>query len=189
MSPGEKRKIKARITIAEDSSAKVIKAEVLQENSGLALELIPLEDGKNYDLWVSSPENLEKSFYYSIKIHTDSKKTPIKHISVNGYVPGPLNIPKSLFFTKRPSETNRVTRSIRIMPGTVKNFTVLDATWPEEDVEVKITHLGESRGSQITFSNIKVSTSLNGKKVTVKTDVPKLEEVNIPLRVNTMPDK
>ena len=95
-------------------------------------------------------------------------------------------VPSSMAFSVMVGPNARpvppVNRILRVRAGTVKQFKVLDAIWPEDGKKGKIVDLGPS-GFQITFQDIVAKQELNGKAVILKTDVPGREEIRIPVSI------
>ena len=124
-----------------------------------------------------------------LAITTDNPRFPELYADYSFNIIDKLSvIPSAMAFSVMVGPNARpvppVNRILRVRAGTVKQFKVLEATWPEGDKKAKVVDLGPS-GFQVTFEDIVARRELNGKAVILKTDVPGREEIRIPISIAT----
>lgn len=147
-----------------------------------------LESGKRYELTFTIKEDApEGTFNNNVLIHTGHAEYPMVSMRVAGQIMGDVVIvPNRLRIPYNENPDNTANQYIRVGPGRVDNFEVVDAVGPSEDIGVEIT---EQRGGAylIRLTDIPTDGRFDGEEVLIYTDIPGNTEFSVPLN-NPVPE-
>jgi Protein of unknown function (DUF1573) len=162
-------------------------------------------DGKRTDVTVvvTVPAGSPPNAYARVSLKTDNPRYAVVPFDVSMNVLESLTVvPNAMAFSimTGPNATpvRPITRYVMIRPGTIADFKVTGATWPEDGVKATITRLDGSgpgavpgktpapfQGYRIQFDNITPKLELNGKQVVITTDAPGKETIRLPVSIAT----
>jgi hypothetical protein len=116
-----------------------------------------------------------------ISVRTDDEKIPELGLPVSVRVLDELTVLPSQLVMRR-SEAPAVDRMILIRPGTTATFTILAVEPPLEGIEVTQQSL-PSDMVRINLHGLPVSDEMDGKHVLIRTDLQRMREILVPIRV------
>lgn len=176
-----------RIDILSNASAPMTLRSASAGNPLLTTDIEVVEEGRRYAVIVRTPTNLPRGATYGrVLIETDNAKMPSIQVPFQFNVVGELAVaPEELAMVEQPESP--ISRNIVVRPGTVKEFKMLSAEAPLPDMEIVTREMGEN-GYMLQINNIRPTMDLNGTSITIKTDVPGLETIQVPFRVVPRPN-
>ncbi len=149
----------------------------------LTVDYEMLESGKEYELTLSVKENApEGTFNNNISIHTGSAEYPVVTLRVAGQVMGDIVIvPTHLRIPYNDDSEKTTNQYIRVSPGKVVDFEVVEVVPPSPDMGVEIR---EQRGDAyiIRIMDIPVDGSMDGQDILIYTDIPGNTEFRVPIQ-------
>lgn len=172
---------------AAKKSARFRIAGVEISNESLSAVARSSKDGARHRLTLTTkkgaaPGNLTGT----VTIKTDNPKFPTVQFNTYGQVVGPLSYaPEHLILTERGG-ARMTSRAIRIMPGRVEHFQILDIETPSPEIESEILPQ-RTRGYLIRLTNLPEAAKLDGESVRVHTDAEGMEEIVIPFKMMQTP--
>ncbi|NOY81658.1 MAG: DUF1573 domain-containing protein [Kiritimatiellaeota bacterium] len=120
-------------------------------------------------------------FRATVFVSTDFPKYRRLEVGVAAFVlPEVRIVPRVLVFRGVPARP--VWRRLLLLPGSETEFHVLSVRVPVKGAKVEI----QSRTvgpSKILLTNLRVSADLDGKTIHIKTDLPKMKDIEVPIRV------
>ncbi len=149
---------------------------------GLEVAYETLESGKSYRLTFTVMEDApEGAFNSNVVVHTGNAQYPVVNMRVAGQIMGDLVIvPNRLRIPYNESPGNTANQYIRVGPGRVTNFEVVDAVGPSEDIGIEIS---EQRGNSylLRITDIPVDGRFDGADILIYTDIPGNTEFRVPI--------
>ncbi len=117
----------------------------------------------------------------SVRVQTDSRQHPELHIPISAHVVTGVTIaPQTIELSTEVRAP--VTRYVAIRRGAGGSFRILDVATPDAAIQADVQPLGES-GYRIRVSNLVASEALDDQRLHVRTDIPGIEEIDVPFRV------
>ena len=164
-----------------DCAQGIFKPELMVEEAGKSYRIKVRFDGVRF----SEDRMLVRGRMADmLVIRTDSAGRPVVKVAIQGLLqPGLRAFPAEFNFPAH-SKARTATVILRAAPG--KSFKVLKAEWPVEGVTAEISD-PMPMGIRILFRGVEVEDSLNGRQVTISTDMPGYEQIRIPLAVKHPP--
>lgn len=142
-----------------------------------------LEEGKSYEITVKNSGPFPNGRLAAmLTITTDNEKAKEFRVYVTGNSLGDYWIqPDILRLRYDPTPGKVMDGFLRVSPGKVKEFNLIDAVKPVESMEVVF----EKQGSAylVRLKNMPVDDTLADKELILKTDVPGHENVVVPISV------
>jgi len=179
----EKESAERMITVKGNIEEPFKITEVKALSKLVEAELITVIEGKEYKVKVTLPVGTKKGLLNDrIRIKTDYAKLPHIDVRVSARITGKLVVSPDKFVLQENDERS-LTRYIMVSKGSVEDFKVLEVIWPGEDVKVT-PRIKKGKGVQIEIKGILGLKEFEGKNIIIKTDVPELEEILIPIKIN-----
>jgi len=117
----------------------------------------------------------------TVSATTDHPKYRRLELEVTAFVlPEVRVVPRALVFRGVPA--GPVWRTLRLLPGSETEFHVLSVHLPVKGakVEIKSPTAGPRK---VLLTNLRVTPDLDGKAIHIKTDLPKMKNIEVPIRV------
>lgn len=178
---------------ASPSRSAIIKAEngqdlqiesIRTQNKLVDTEVIPREEGKEYEVRVTvKPQAKKGSFFDLVIIQTNDKSAGSLRIHASWQIQETLSIlPEQL--KVKPAAAGRAANAyILLRPANhvKKDFKVTEISWPGREgiTFQQVPH--PQLGLRILIRNMKPDASMNGEHVVIKTTLPEFEEIRIPV--------
>lgn len=181
---GENDVVEKRVVISSKPDIVFHVTNVVSTSDRYVVEQKTVEHGKKYELTVRTVPPLPLGVTSgNVIVRTDYPKRARIPVRVTVRVSGELVVtPDKLFFRVEEEKVKPVTRYITIRSRTGKAFKVLSVKPPRDDMKVKVLPWGKA-GHRVQVSKIVPSKELNGRSLTIQTDVEKFEKVTVPFRV------
>ena len=152
------------VKMTNNGTKPLVIKEAKSTKDTLDVEVEPAGDGKNYTVRISSrPDTKVGRISDTVTVSYEGDKVGAERISVFGTVQGKITIPKSV--TIVPGATSL---STTIKPASVKNFDLIDVTWPGVEATRKVVNNGLA-GFSISYSGFTADESLNDKPLRIQT--------------------
>ena len=153
---------------------------VVSTNPNIITQVVTIEEGKAYDVVVTTDSLPLGHTSGRITIRTSSSRLPQVFVPFRYSVVGELSVsPTEIALV---SQDKAVSRMIVVGPGSVKQFSIEDVEVPHDGMKYQINPLKGNR-FRIVLSNIVPGADLNGKELKILTTAQNMEEISIPFRV------
>ncbi len=149
--------------------------------TNLVTSVVEMQPGKKYAVVVKTLPPLENgTMQGTIHIFTDNTNRPVFDVPFSAAVVGPLvAAPPQLFLE---ASDGPISRFILISPGSTQTFKVLGVETPDPAITTQQMKFGLA-GVRIMINNIVAKPQLDGKVITITTDVAEMKEIRIPIHV------
>lgn len=148
-----------------------------------AAELKTITPGKEYEVVVSNTTALSPGIQQGvITIHTDDPKRPTITVRYHASVVGDLDIAPNQINLRFSEDGKPTQQYMRVAAGRVKEFKILEVVTPIDTMEAELIPRGNNNYN-IRLGNMPTDTTLDGKELVIKTDVPTSAEIRIPFKV------
>lgn len=166
----------------EGLSFKITNVEVADKT--LKADVKTLEEGRDYEITLSNTEPMkEGNLNALVNISTDNPDRPMIQIRANAQVIGKLEVlPDQLNVTYSGDETKKTTQYMRVGIGRVKEFKITEVSTDAPGVTTELIERG-SNNYNIKVADIPGNESVEGKSVTIKTNLADSPEIKIPFNL------
>jgi len=161
------------ITAGEGTDFAITRAR--SDGKCFGVEFAAVKAGRMYRLTVRSlPPLPDGVLRETITVRTDSEWYPQLEIAVSARVNGPLEV--------IPGEITASTRHVTVRRRGGKPFVVKDVRTPEAGITSAVTPRGDGE-YRIDLSAVPADLALNGQFLTIATDVPHIETIEVPFSI------
>jgi len=166
----------------EGLAFKITNVDVADKN--LKADVKVIEEGRNYEITLSNIAPMtEGNLNALVNISTDNPERPTIQIRANAQVIGTLEVlPDQLNVTYSADAAKLTTQYMRVGPGRVKDFKVTEVSTDAPGVKVELIERG-TNNYNIKVQDIPGTEAVEGKTVTIKTNVPDKAEIKIPFNL------
>jgi hypothetical protein len=138
-----------------------------------------VEEGKSYDITLNLAGELKPVFYSGqLVFSTDLKSMPKVTAVVSAKVVGPYQV-RPTQISARPGGG---AQSVRVEPGRVQSFEIVEAIAPMEGVKLQYEAMKDMPGFRLIVSGIPSDANVDGKEIVLRTNVEAHPEIRIPIR-------
>lgn len=150
----------------------------------LKTDLRVIEPGKKYEIDISFSERPANGIINGrILIRTDDTKRPMLLVFAHAQFVGNLHIaPQSIIVNYSADPGMVANQAIRVTPGIVKEYNLLEVIPPLDDIEVQVQLLREG-DYLLRINNMPRGDQLEGKELILITDIPEEPEVRVPFEI------
>jgi len=175
-------KITKSVEVTNNGTNPLEIVSVAVQNNLVTYEVETVEEGKKYKVNVTTSAFIPVGRISEyLTITTNNEKAKTERITVFGEVVAKLSIsPTTITLDPNAAAADQV---IAIKGGSVKNFQIMDVVW---DGPIRVVNHGIN-GFTVTLKGIGPSTGADGKKVVIKTNVPDLETIEVPVALKAAP--
>lgn len=167
----------------EDLSFKITKTE-LQPADQFDAEVKTITDGKEYEISLKNKGPLKPGMISTlVTISTDNPQRPTIQVRASGQVIGALEVmPDQINVTYSGDPEKKTTQYMRIGPGRVKDFQILEASTDAPGVITEIIPRG-TNNYNVKVQDIPGNESVEGKFITLKTNIADHPEIKVPFNL------
>lgn len=154
---------------------------ITSQNNLVTYSVVTNVVGKSFTVKVTNSDSIPVgriSDYLTITTNNDKAKT--ERLTVFGNVVAKLAIAPTAITLDPAAGVGD--QSITIKPGSVRNFQVIDVIWAENPSAIRVINNGIN-GFTITLRGISAKPELDGTTVIIKTTVPGLESIEVPISI------
>ncbi|HDP35418.1 MAG TPA: DUF1573 domain-containing protein [Candidatus Hydrogenedentes bacterium] len=147
-------------------------------------EIKTVEEGKSYDLIIRTKGELPPGHHNGrMIIRTDSQERSVIWLSISLQVVGPLQIMPPVIHIRYNEKPGEVTsQQLRISPGRITEFEILEVVAPLEDITATLTPSGDNV-YLLRLENMPCSDALEDKAIILRTNLEEYPEIEIPFNI------
>lgn len=168
--------------VAPDVSFNITKVTV--DNPNFEAAAATVTEGKVHEITVRNVTPVEKGpITGTVTVYTDDPERPVYPVRIYGSAVGSITVsPERINVYYNPESDKPTSQYLRVAAGRVKEFQVLEVIPPAEGVEVSFSpRKAQFSEYLIKLTNMPTDGSLDGKEVIIRTDVPDMEEIRVPI--------
>ncbi len=152
------------------------------DKESLAARFEEVEKGMAYRVHVTLSKEMTPGKYHSfVRIRTTNPQFNLIGVALTATVVGELTVEPSEIKIFDPKDSDGVARHIDVGPGKVSSFKVLGVQAPDPTL---FTQVFEVDGKyRVVIGGLKPSQEMEGKSIIIKTDVPQMSAIRIPIHV------
>jgi hypothetical protein len=170
----------------DDIRFNVTGAEVSE--SAFQAEVTTIKAGEHYEVTLKNVEPLQPGIAQGvINVKTDDPKRSVIPVRYHASVVGDLDIAPNQINLRYTEDGSPTQQFMRVAPGRVKEFKVLEVVTPIPDMEAEIIPRG-TNNYNIRLGKMPTDNTLEGKELIIRTDAPNAQEVKIPFKVIKIPN-
>jgi hypothetical protein len=140
-------------------------------------------DDINVDLAITTKPPLPYGTHRTrLVVRTDDEKYPELYLPVIVSVLGEVTVLPKVLYLPKAQPGLHITRSILLRPSLAPRFKIEHVEVPAPDIRATVIPVRAGM-QRVELQNIPVSGDLDGKQVTIFTDLPIMKEIQVPFRV------
>lgn len=169
------------ITYTEGNELEILSVEPTSEHLAVTFQNNVAE--RRHTVTIRSVPPLPQGLLQeTVRLKTSNPKWPTIELPVIAQVVGALAVAPERISLMASSATP-VTRYVVVRPGQAREFQILEVNTPSNtDIQVQVLKI-PNQGYRIQLRNIVATEAIDGQSLVIRTDVPSMEEINVPFQL------
>ncbi len=180
----EPREAKVVVKSTKDDLTFAINSAELSDMDFVEHEITEVEEGRTFEIVIRTTGEVPVGNHNSrMIIRTDARERAVLWLPISMQVVGALQIMPPVInirYSEEPGELEQ--QQLRITPGRVAEFEILDVVAPLDGIEPTLMATGDNAYT-LRLANMPRNDDLEGKSIILRTNIPGHEEIEIPFNI------